>query len=248
MNINIKENIYFLLNSINEISQLIQPGGIIKLDIDDKQNVFLREIGDTQLDNMFSMLEKKHVIKVIKKAEPLHAYTAIKSGLLNSRDVFCYFFLKDKNFNSFFYKIKNEIYSTSKKFENEPVFRLSYDKISRQIAIEDLIDKKRYYLKTPNADNQNRVIFEFLFDNPNTKFNKTELNEIVKNDIGKSLVGNLDKIAFELGFNKSLKKVFFSTSKDSARLRNQITGNELSHADVDLVSVLNRMKLKKTDI
>jgi len=65
---NIKQKIFDLLNAIDETSQLIDPEEIIKIDRDDKQNNFFRDIGTTQLDNIFSLLEKKRVIKVIKKA------------------------------------------------------------------------------------------------------------------------------------------------------------------------------------
>jgi hypothetical protein len=60
---NIKQKIFDLLNAIDETSQLIDPEEIIKIDRDDKQNNFFRDIGTTQLDNIFSLLEKKQLSK-----------------------------------------------------------------------------------------------------------------------------------------------------------------------------------------
>jgi len=60
---NIKQKIFDLLNAIDETSQLIDPEEIIKIDRGDKQNNFFRYIGTTQLDNIFSLLEKKQLSK-----------------------------------------------------------------------------------------------------------------------------------------------------------------------------------------
>ena len=246
----IKQRFFFILDAIDQASQLVEPEEIIKLDIDDKQNSFFRDIGATQLDSIFSLLEKKRVIKVIKKAEPLHAYTAIKSGLLKSRDVFCFFFLKDINFNSYFDEIKRVIIPNQVEVENNDsvIFELSYDDFSGQISIDDLQSRIRYYLKKLQDNSVNRVIFEFLFNNLNKKFDIKELGKIVKEKINKTLVPDLNQVAFELGFNKNLKKVFFSTSKNSAKLRTKITGKELAQTNVDLVSILKEMRLKSEDI
>ena len=60
---NIKQKIFYLLNAIDETSQLIDQEEIIKIDRDDEQNNFFRGIGATQLDNIFSLLEKKELSK-----------------------------------------------------------------------------------------------------------------------------------------------------------------------------------------
>lgn len=58
---NIKQKIFYLLNAIDETSQLIDQEEIIKIDRDDEQNNFFRGTGTTQLDNIFSLLEKKEL-------------------------------------------------------------------------------------------------------------------------------------------------------------------------------------------
>ena len=245
----IKQKIFHILKAIDDASQLVGPEESIKVDRYDKQNNFFNNIGNTQLDSIFSLLENEKAVRVIQKAEPLHEITAIKSMLLKSRDNFCFLFFKDQNFDSYFKKIKEELsFQNLKPNDDETtIFELSFDEFSGQISINDLQNKRSYFLKKPHYDSDNRIVFEYLYNNSGKIVNIEELNGIVYKETYHYLGTELDKIAAQLGFNRDLKKLFFTTSKKTARLRKKITKKKLNQTKTNLKSILENLNLKTAD-
>ena len=248
---NIKKKIFYILNAINDGSQITEPGEYIKVGRYDKQNKFFEEIGNTQLEGILKFLEQERIVRVIKEAEQFHVGTAVLSGFESGRDIFRFYFLKDKNFDKYFNRIKEEISYVQNDIDDdsEIIFKLDYEDISRQISIIDFEFNKRYLLSRPNDDTENRVIFEYLFKYSKEKTVRKEVfKEEIKKELNKTMAIALDKAAAQLGFNRDLKKVFFSTSKKTARLRIKISKKDLEKLNIDLRQILKKLNLKITDI
>lgn len=110
--------------------------------------------------------------------------------------------------------------------------QLNYNHTTRQICINETP------LKTPRYDSINEIVFKYLYDHPNKRISKKELEEIVLKESEMVLSKSLHKIAQELGFNANRKKLFLITSKTSATLRTKITKKELEESGIDISKVL----------
>ena len=86
-----KKKIFYILNSIDNKSQITETGKYIKVNRYGNQNKFFQEISEKQLENILKLLEREKVIKVIKKAEQFNVVASIISGLVENRDIFCFF-------------------------------------------------------------------------------------------------------------------------------------------------------------
>lgn len=99
-----------------------------------------------------------------------------------------------------------------KKETNDPVYRISYSSITRNIVVNNFL------LKRPDFDSENERFFTYVFSNPNKLITVKELNE---NYI--ELKKTTHKIIENLGFTGDLKKIFFDVSKTSVKFRNPVT-------------------------
>lgn len=120
---------------------------------------------------------------------------------------------------------------------DEIIFRLSYDEYAGDIYIKDKKNKKK--LSSPHYDSINRIIFENLYNNPEKKFSKKILNKILKKELGESLEKKtLSKVAQELGFVGDIKKLFFITTGNTAKLRIEVTREQIDEANIDISKIL----------
>jgi hypothetical protein len=88
----------------------------------------------------------------------------------------------------------------------------------RRIVLND-----QFVLSKPNFNSENEVVFSFLYNNPNKKWTKQELESQINMKVHKSF----DKIVENLGFKNDLRKVFWQVSSDSIRFNNPISTNTL---------------------
>ncbi len=116
--------------------------------------------------------------------------------------------------------------------ENELLYELKYHAMYCQISINGKL------LSNPHYGSINSVVFEYLFDHPNKDVSYDELKGIVEANINKILNKPLKKIAHELGFVGERKKLFFITSKDSARLITSITRKQIKVLNIDTSKII----------
>ena len=116
--------------------------------------------------------------------------------------------------------------------KDKTVFLLSYDEWSREIYINDKL------LKRPQLNSVNHIVFEHLYNNPNTEVSLRTLKEIVENELGHKFDKSIIKIANDLGFTRDRRKLFFITSQYSAKLRTKITQEILDSQKVDIKNIL----------
>lgn len=100
--------------------------------------------------------------------------------------------------------------------ESDVVYKITYTK-AREVLINDL-----FQLAKPNFDNENDLVFQFLYGNPNKKWTLKEIQEKVGN-----ITKTLHKIVENLGFVGDFKKVFFDVSETAICFKNPITKSEL---------------------
>jgi hypothetical protein len=84
---------------------------------------------------------------------------------------------------------------------------------SREIMLNGTIRLSR-----PDFNGENERVFRFLYDHPNQKFSKNEIEQETGNRLQKSF----HKIVENLGFTGELKKRFFDVAKDSIQFKNPI--------------------------
>lgn len=121
------------------------------------------------------------------------------------------------------------------------VYELSYDDFSRQILIIDKKNNKTFLLKTPHYDSENKVIFEYLFNHPQEVVKLRTLEDEVKKELNSNLVVSLHRVAHELGFKGPLKKLFLSTTKETAILRKKVTAEQLKKSNINLAEILKSL-------
>ncbi len=88
---------------------------------------------------------------------------------------------------------------------------------SREIIVNKILQ-----LASLDFDSTNDAVFSFLYNNPNKKFTKKELENATKKTIS-----DLHKIVEQLGFIGQLRNVFISVSKDTICFKNPITKIDL---------------------
>lgn len=128
-------------------------------------------------------------------------------------------------------KIRNELTQNQtihpasiEKAENmdELTYEISFTK-SREILLN-----KTFRLAKPDFDSENEIVFGFLYEHPNKKYTKEEIELEVKRKITKSI----HKIVENLGFRGDLKKVFIDATKTAICFRNPITKADLEKLGV----------------
>lgn len=93
-------------------------------------------------------------------------------------------------------------------------------KIDNKIWVND-----RYLVGKPNFDQENELIFEYVFNNPDKDITKQELEQKLEITIKKTL----SKVINELGFTGEIRKAFFvkSSNKSIIRFRKVLTINDI---------------------
>lgn len=113
---------------------------------------------------------------------------------------------------------------------NQLMKRTKSNKAERTIVHEITWTKDRrilldgeYEIGKPNFMQENDLVFDFLYNNPNKPWTKDDIKSYSKVTIGKSF----DKIVENLGFKGDLRKVFFNISKTHIQFNNPVTNADM---------------------
>lgn len=158
-----------------------------------------------------------------------------------------------KNFNPYFKKIEKIYEKSAREFEQNKqietkeielsspeaiVYWIDYSEKSREIRINNLL------LSKPDFDSKNEIVFTYLYNNPNKRIDKKEIEKETKEPINK----RLHNIINELGFSGELKKAFFSISKTSIEFRNPIKRKDLQDLGINWVELKPKQRKKVGNI
>lgn len=102
--------------------------------------------------------------------------------------------------------------------KTETTYRITFTK-GREILLND-----SYQIATPDFDRENEQVFSYLYNHPNEKFTKKQLER----ELRVNLVKSFHKIVENLGFTRALRKAFFSVSQDSIEFRRLIESKDLT--------------------
>jgi hypothetical protein len=116
--------------------------------------------------------------------------------------------------------------------KDKPIFVLKYNEWSREIYINERL------LKRPQYNSVNHIVFEYLYNNPNTEVSLKTLQKVVESELGYEFTKPIIRIANDLGFTRDRRKLFFITSQYSAKLRTEITQEILDSMKIDTENIL----------
>ena len=111
--------------------------------------------------------------------------------------------------------------------EPEVVYRITYTP-AREVLLNDV-----FQLAKPDFDSENDLVFDYLYEHPNEKFAKQQIEAKINLTIAKPL----HKIVENLGFKGDLKKLFFNVSKNSILFRNPITRRDLEQLGISRIKL-----------
>ncbi|PIY72615.1 hypothetical protein COY87_00010 [Candidatus Roizmanbacteria bacterium CG_4_10_14_0_8_um_filter_33_9] len=118
--------------------------------------------------------------------------------------------------------------TTKKPQENDEVmYQITYTK-QRQVLMNNA------QISKPDFNSENDLVFSFLYENPNRRISKEEIEKA----IGGKLTKSLHKIVENLGFEGDTKEVFFSVSKNAIEFRNAITKKDLEEMKKPLIKLI----------
>ena len=120
--------------------------------------------------------------------------------------------------------------------DDEVVLELFYDEYG-DIYIKS--DKDKIKLGKPQYNSINKLVFEYLYNNHDKPIKKYVLSDLVQKELGKPLTKPLRKIAQELGFKGDIKKLFFITTENVAKLRKKITKSQLNDIGIDISKIFS---------
>ena len=114
--------------------------------------------------------------------------------------------------------------------EAETVYSITYTK-AREIFLNDVVHNSVHLLAKPSFDSENDNVFNYLYEHPDQKFTKKQIED------GVQITGikSLHKIVENLGFQGDIKRVFFNVSEQSVQFRNSITREDLKNLHVDRI-------------
>lgn len=87
----------------------------------------------------------------------------------------------------------------------------------REIMVNGIV------IARPDFNSENEVVFWFLYENPNKKHTRQDIEKV----IGRQLTKTLHKIIENLGFRNDFRKAFFDVSKNSILFRNPLKQEDL---------------------
>lgn len=153
------------------------------------------------------------------------------------------------NFDDFYTKIKQEFEKRKQKADkidkenvkdtpkqeatkktdekDEPMYQITYTK-QRQVLMNNA------QIGKPDFNSENDLVFSFLYEHPNKRITREELEKAV----GGKLTKSLHKIVENLGFEGDTKEVFFSVSKNAIEFRNPITKKDLEEMKKPLIKLV----------
>ena len=111
--------------------------------------------------------------------------------------------------------------------KDEPMYQITYTK-QRQVLMNNA------QISKPDFNSENDLVFSFLYDHPNKRITREELEKAV----GGKLTKSLHKIVENLGFEGDTKEVFFSVSKNAIEFRNPITKRDLEEMKKPLIKLV----------
>ncbi len=111
---------------------------------------------------------------------------------------------------------------------DEIVYSITFTK-AREIFLNDTVHNIVHLLAKPSFDSENDNVFTYLYEHPNQKFTKKQIED------GVHIAGikNLHKIVENLGFQGDIKRAFFNVSEQSVQFRNSITREDLKNLHID---------------
>lgn len=107
------------------------------------------------------------------------------------------------------------------------VYQVTYTK-QRQVLMNNA------QIGRPDFNSENDLVFSFLYEHPNKRVTRTELEKAISGKLTKSL----HKIIENLGFEGDTKEVFFSVSKNAIEFRNPITKKDLEEMGKPLIKLI----------
>ncbi|PIQ72345.1 hypothetical protein COV86_03475 [Candidatus Roizmanbacteria bacterium CG11_big_fil_rev_8_21_14_0_20_35_14] len=111
--------------------------------------------------------------------------------------------------------------------KDEPMYQITYTK-QRQVLMNNA------QIGKPDFNSENDLVFSFLYEHPNKRITREELEKAV----GGKLTKTLHKIVENLGFEGDTKEVFFSVSKNAIEFRNPITKKDLEEMKKPLIKLV----------
>lgn len=107
------------------------------------------------------------------------------------------------------------------------LYEITYTK-QRQVLMNNA------QISKPDFNSENDLVFSFLYEHPNKRVTREELEKAV----GGKLTKSLHKIVENLGFEGDTKEVFFSVSKNAIEFRNPITKKDLEEMKKPLIKLV----------
>lgn len=156
---------------------------------------------------------------------------------------------KEEIKNEVIKEIRNENYNKKNKTDNKSYSDQKIIYWINRAKTREIILNNKYILSKPDFLSENDSVFDTLFEKSKTakivKMTKTELESILKVDIGKTL----HQVVSDLGFKKELKKIFFpNISTKAIEFTNNLSENDLGNLSISkkqLKSQLKKLKIWK---
>lgn len=106
--------------------------------------------------------------------------------------------INEKVFDKQYQKNQEEIGADDVEYEADKIlYQITY--INREVRLNNIV------LAKPNFDSENDVVFEYIFNNPNKKITRKEVESVLK----RPTVKKFEQIIRDLGFKGQLKAMFF---------------------------------------
>ena len=117
--------------------------------------------------------------------------------------------------------------------ESEVVYRITYTK-AREILLSDVFQNEVFQLAKPDFDSENELVFNYLYEHPNQRITRQEIEDAMKVKLTKSF----NKIVDNLGFKGDLRRLFFNVSKKtSIQFTNPITEHHLNELGIKRIKL-----------
>lgn len=107
--------------------------------------------------------------------------------------------------------------------DDDIVYTVSYSNITRKIKVNGFL------IANLNFDSDNEIIFDYLYQHPNTKVSRKDIEAKSKRSIKKTM----HKFVENIGFSGDLRRVFFEVSVDTIKLRNPVTRTMLKQIGIE---------------
>lgn len=207
--------------AIEEASKSASPGEEIKLHL-----TYENGLSEFNPEDVRTALLELHDQKVITMPFPIE-FPQTERDFRNHIVTYFHIIISDK-----FEKWKSKYWNKRRGQDSssEIIHRITFNK-AREIQIDDEI-----LISRPDFDSENERIFTYVYENPNRRISKTEIEDHYREPITKSL----NKVVENLGFTGDLRKVFFDVSKNSIRFKNPVTKQELEQFGITSLEITRK--------